>query len=67
VPIRGIQDGRRLTDQTIIPDREWLARYHAVRWTEISDGAAVPSAPAPPRFVLRNAQGFASMLAEPCA
>jgi hypothetical protein len=28
---RGIRDGRRLTDQTIILDREWLARCRAVR------------------------------------
>jgi hypothetical protein len=34
----GIRDGRRPTDQTIILDREWLARRRAVRWTEISDG-----------------------------
>lgn len=28
---RDIRDGRRLTDQTIILDREWLARCRAVR------------------------------------
>jgi hypothetical protein len=37
---RGIREGRRLTDQTLILDREWLARCRAIRWTEITDGVA---------------------------